>query len=99
VQIFQDDRCITMDYGNHTGTVATVKDGEVAQEAVTLGEKNALADELNDFILAVRASKNSGKVCDAKVSGTAGLNALKLALDIEAEARKYAEKYSIKVGK
>lgn len=99
VQIFQDDRCITMDYGNHTGSVSSIKDGEVFQEQVTLGEKNALADELNDFILAVRATINSGKVCDAKVSGTDGLKALKLALDIETEARSYAEKYNIKAVK
>ena len=99
VQIFQDDRCITMDYGNHTGSVSSIKDGEVFQEQVTLGEKNALADELNDFILAVRATQKSGKVCDAKVSGTDGLKALKLALNIETEARSYAEKYHIKAVK
>ena len=95
VQIFQENRCITMDYGNHTGTVAGIGDGEIVQETVELGEKNALADELNDFIIAVRNSRENGAVCDAKVSGEDGLKALKLALDIEAEARRYAAEYRI----
>ncbi len=99
LKIFQDERCITMDYGKFTGTVAVCKDGEVVTEAVTLKEKNALADELDNFIKAVNASKVSGTVCAAKVSGCAGEKALKLALAIEAEALRYRKQYGIAAGK
>ena len=99
VQIFHENRCLTMDYGNHAGTIATIGDGEIVQETVELGEKNALADELNDFIIAVRNSRVNGKICNAKVSGEDGLKALKLALDIEKEARRYAAEYQISAAK
>ena len=64
-------------------------------ETVELGEKNALADELNDFIMAVKMSRETGKLCQPKVTGDDGLKALKLALDIEAEARRYCAEYGI----
>ena len=64
-------------------------------ETVELGEKNALADEMNDFIMAVQKSRETGKLCQPKVTGQDGLKALKLALDIEAEARRYCAEYGI----
>ena len=95
VRVFQNDRCITLDYGQHTGRIERCLDGEVVSEAVELGEKNALADELNDFICAVEATRADGKLCQPKVTGVDGLKALKLALEIEAEARRYCAEYSI----
>ena len=95
VKVFQDDRCVTLDYGQHTGNINRCQDGEVVAETVELGEKNALADELNDFIVAVQKSRETGKLCQPKVTGDDGLKALKLALDIEAEARRYCAEYGI----
>lgn len=99
LKVFQEGRCITLDYGKFTGAVAIPKDGEIVEEKVELGEKNALADELDNFINAVRMSKETGKLCCTKVPGSAGLKALKLALDIEAEARRYCKQYGIAVAK
>ena len=87
VKVVQDERIVELDYGQHTGSITVRKDGEMAQEAVELGEKNALADELNDFIEAVRKTVSTGKLCETKVSGEQGMKALKLALDIEQAAR------------
>ena len=61
-----------------------------------LNEKNALAAELEDFIAAVKASQAAGSVVQAKVSGEAGLKALKLATAIEKEVRDYNERYGFK---
>ena len=55
-----------------------------------------LAAELEDFITAVKASQESGSVVQAKVSGEAGLKALKLATAIEKEVRDYNERYGFK---
>lgn len=97
VKVFQDERCVTLDYGQHTGVIERCQDGEVVAEAVELGEKNALADELNDFIEAVKKSRETGSLCQPKVTGDDGLAALKLALDIETEARRYCAEYGIAV--
>ena len=84
-----------LDYGRHTGIIERRQDGEVVAEAVELGEKNALADELNDFLLAIQQTRATGKLCQPKVSGDDGLKALKLALDIQAEARRCCAEYGI----
>ena len=97
LKVFQSDRCVTLDYGQHTGKIECCRNGEVVAEAVELGEKNALADELDNFICAVQQSRETGKICQPKVTGEDGLNALKLALEIEAEARRYCAEYAISV--
>lgn len=63
---------------------------------MNLDEKNALAAELEDFILAVNKSRVTGQLCDAKVPGEAGLRALRLAIAIENEARRYNDQYGFK---
>ena len=65
----------------------------LARKDVNLDEKNALAAELEDFIQAVNRTKAAGQVSDAKVPGEQGLKALRLAVAIEKEARRYNDEY------
>lgn len=95
LRVFQEDRCVILDYGQHTGIIERRQDGEVVAEAVELGEKNALADELNDFLVAIQQTRATGKLCQPKVTGDDGLKALKLALDIQAEARRSCAAYGV----
>ena len=94
-RVFQEDSYISMDYGNHSGMVMKRNKLGLARRDVELDEKNALAAELEDFISAVQKTRATGKLCQPKVTGDDGLKALKLALDIQAEARRCCAEYGI----
>ena len=68
----------------------------LTRKDVNLDEKNALAAELDDFVNAVNATRATGKVCDPRIPGVEGLKALRLAVEIEQEARRYNEHYGFK---
>ena len=95
-RVFQEDCYLSMDYGQHSGVVLKRNRIGLARKDIALNEKNALAAELEDFIAAVNASRERGTVVPAKVSGEAGLKALKLATAIEKEVREYNERYGFK---
>ena len=95
-RVFQEDSYLSMDYGKHSGVVLKRNRIGLARKDIELNEKNALAAELEDFIAAVKASQEAGKVVQAKVSGEAGLRALALAPAIEKEVREYNERYGFK---
>ena len=95
-RVFQEDSYISMDYGKHFGMVLKRNRIGLARKDVNLDEKNALAAELEDFILAVNRSKVAGMLCQPKVPGTAGLRALKVAVAIQDEARRYNDQYGFK---
>ena len=95
-RVFQENSYISMDYGKHFGMVLKRNRIGLARKDVNLDEKNALAAELEDFILAVNRTKMTGVLCQAKVPGEQGLRALRLAVAIEAEARRYNEQYGFK---
>lgn len=92
VRVFGKDICCSMDFGSPTGCITSVKDGALVRENVEFAAKNALAEELEDFIRAVKASKECGKVVPTKVSGSQGLAALELAVAFEEAARKNNQK-------
>lgn len=95
-RVFQDDCYISMDYGRHFGMVLKRNKLGLVRKDVNLNDKNALAAELDNFLCAVRDTRNSGTLVEPKVTGIQGLRALKLASAIEAEARRYNEQYGIK---
>ena len=97
-RVFQEDSCISMDLGNHCGTIQKRCGTGLVKEDVVLDEKNALAEELDNFLNAVRKTQASGTVTDTKVSGVQGLQALQLAVAIEKEARRYNGQYGFKFG-
>ncbi len=95
-RVFQEDTYISMDYGKFFGMVLKRNRIGLARKDVNLDEKNALAAELDNFIEAVKKTRETGKLCPAKVTGEAGLKALKLAVAIENEARRYNDAYGFK---
>ena len=95
-RVFQDDCYISMDYGNHFGMVLKRNRLGLARKDVDLNDKNALAAELEDFIAAVNKTKETGIVTPTKVPGDQGLRALRMAVAIEREARRYNEQYGFK---
>ena len=96
VQVYETDNCITMDFGNHTGTIVSKTAGTLVTEEVKLDAVNALACELDDFLCAVRKTKETGIVAATRIPGSQGLKALQLAVTIEKEARRYNEQYGFK---
>lgn len=95
-RVFQEDSYISMDYGKHNGMVLKRNRLALARKDVNLDEKNALACELEDFMAAVCKTRAAGHVVNAKVSGEAGLKALRLAVAIENEIRSYNDRYGFK---
>ena len=95
-RVFQDDGYISMDYGNHFGMVLKRNRLGLARKDVDLDDKNALAAELEDFIAAVNKTRETGVVAATKVPGDQGLRALRMAVAIEREARRYNEQYGFK---
>lgn len=96
VNVFCENMSCSLDFGSPAGVVTTVKEGVIEHQEVTFAAKNALADELEDFIRAVKATKATGKVVPTKVPGSAGLAALELAIALEEASRKNNEKYGFK---
>jgi len=94
-RVFEEDGYISMDYAGHTGMVLRKNHGGMERQDVVLDEKNALFDELDNFVDAVAATVATGKVHPAKVTGEQGMRALKLALAIQEEIRRYNKQYGI----
>ena len=95
-RVFQDDCYISMDYGNRFGMVLKRNRLGLARKDVDLDDKNALAAELEDFIAAVNKTKETGVLAQTKIPGDQGLRALRMAVAIEREARRYNEQYGFK---
>ena len=95
-RVFQDDAYISMDYGKHTGMVIKKNRIGLANKEISLNEKNALADEIEDFLRAVRETTETGVLSLPKVPGEQGLRALKLAVDIIDNIREYNDRYGFK---
>jgi len=95
-RIFQEDCYISMDYGTHSGVILKKNRVGLAKKEINLDEKNALAAELEDFLLAVKKTRDTGKIVDPKVTGEQGLRALRLAIDITKQIQEYNERYGFK---
>ncbi len=95
-RVFQEDCYISMDYAKHFGMVLKRNKIGLARKDVNLNEKNALADELDNFIEAVKATVSTGILHQPKVPGEQGLRALRLAVAIQDEIRRYNDFYGFK---
>ena len=92
-RVFQDDCYISMDYGDHKGMVLKRNKLGLARKDINLNEKNALADELDNFIDAVGATRESGVLHQPKIPGEQGLRALRLAVAIQEAARAHNARF------
>jgi len=95
-RVFQTDSYITMDYANHTGAIIQKKSLGLVKKDLSLDQKNALQEELEDFLSAVRQTMADGKIHEPKVPGWQGLKALDLAVKISSEIIRYNDSYNIK---
>lgn len=94
-RIFQTDSYISMDYAKNTGVIYRKGFLGVGRKTVNLCEKNALADEIDNFVSAVIATRDNGVLTQPKVTGEQGLRALELAESICAEIQSYNNKYGL----
>lgn len=94
-RVFQTDSYISMDYAKGTGRILRKSFLGVATKSVNLCEKNALAAEINDFVEAVRKTKEGPMIFQPKVTGAQGLRALELAAAITEEIDSYNRKYDL----
>jgi predicted dehydrogenase len=95
-RVFQTDCYISMDYAQHNGMIIKKKKLGMAKKEVNLNEKNALQDELENFVSCVSETMKKGKVVKTRVSGSQGLRALELAVKITEDIHAYNDKYGIK---
>jgi predicted dehydrogenase len=94
-RVFYTDAYLFLDYDKRSGIIHT-KDKEnfkVIRTKIPVDDHNALEKELENFIACVAESKTTGIASIPKVSGQKGMEALKLALDIERVIADYNHKY------
>ncbi|NOY74394.1 MAG: Gfo/Idh/MocA family oxidoreductase [Kiritimatiellaeota bacterium] len=94
-RVFYTDAYLFLDYGKGAGILHT-KDKEnlrVVRTKIPINDHNALEKELENFISCVISSKSSEVASVPKVSGQKGMEALKLALDIEKTIEEYNRKH------
>ena len=94
-RVFQTDSYISMDYSNSTGVIYRKGFLGVGKKDIKCTNTNALADEINNFVDAVIATKAAGKIVPPKVTGEQGLRALELADAICREIHDYNSKYGL----
>ncbi len=94
LRLYRENDYLSIDLNNHSAARVGKDGGELKQEVFDLPEKNALACELDDFVRSVIDLK-SGKTPAPKISGRAGLAALKLAVDIELAAKAWQKKFAL----
>ena len=94
-RVFQTDSYTSMDYATKTGTILRKGFLGVGKKSLNLDDTNALADEIDDFVSAVIATKETGKLVEPRVPGWQGLRALELAVAICDEIKAYNNKYDV----
>ena len=94
-RVFQTDSYISMDYATSTGVIYRKGFLGVGKKDIKCTNTNALADEINNFVDAVIATKAAGKIVPPRVTGEQGLRALELADAICREMQEYNSKYGL----
>ncbi len=92
-RVFQNDCYISMDYGQCSGMIIKKNRVGIKEKKVDLNEKNALADEINDFVVAVSKTIQTGQLHKTKVPVEDGLKALELAIKITENLTMHNEKH------
>ncbi len=93
--IYQSDAYIALDYNDKTGYVCTKEDGAIVKNIVPVIDRNALQDELENFIKNALTAIETGEIPELKVSGKKGLEALRLAVKITEEIHKHNSNYKL----
>lgn len=94
---FTSDSFMALDYATKSGMIYKKHPLGIKKEPIPIDDHNALEKELEDFINCVIEAKRKGISVVPKVSGQHGLDALRLAVEITEEIKKYNIKYGVKV--
>jgi predicted dehydrogenase len=79
IRVFKTSAYLSLDYQEPKGEIAYMKDGQIVREEVPVYSTNALQDELQDFCDCVATAKEGQEIPEPRVSGTHGLEALRVA--------------------
>ncbi len=90
---FLSDAYLTLDYGSKSGLIYKKHPLGIKKEQIPVHDHNALEKELEDFISCVSESRRTGITVTPKVSGHHGLEALRLAVQITEEIKRYNKQY------
>jgi predicted dehydrogenase len=85
IRVFKPTAYLSLDYQEQCGEIAGIADGQVWRRAVPVHPRNALQVELQDFCQSIAGSRGQDRRREPRVSGVAGLAALKVAEQIIAE--------------
>jgi predicted dehydrogenase len=85
IRVFKPAAYLSLDYQEQRGEIAGIAEGKVWRQAVPVHPRNALQVELQDFCQSIASSRGQGHRHEPRVSGVAGLAALKVAEQIIAE--------------
>jgi predicted dehydrogenase len=94
-RIFYADSYVSLDYGERAGLMYE-KDpaaAKVVRTPIPVNDHNALEKELDDFVACARHALAGEPPPDTRVSGIAGLEALRLAIAIEENIRAFNRQY------
>lgn len=94
-RVFQTDSYTSMDYATKSGVILRKGFLGVGKKTLNLDDTNALADEITDFVNAVKETKRTGTLKEPRVPGRQGLRALALAVAICDEIKTYNTKYGV----
>jgi predicted dehydrogenase len=86
IRVFKTDAYLCLDFQEHTGEMAFRDGGEIARKPVPVRSANALQDELQDFVDCIYEVQVDEAHSQPRVTGRQGLEALRLAHEIMAEA-------------
>ncbi len=78
IRLFKSQAYLSLDYGAQQGEMAKVQDGSIRREKVPVDPRNALQEELEDFCTCILKKKMNNESAQPRVTGHAGLEALKV---------------------
>ncbi len=94
-RVFQKDSYISMDYATSTGFIVRKGHLGVGRKQINCDHTNALGDEIDNFVSAVIATRDTGVFTEPRVTGAQGLRALELADAICREIKSYNNSHEL----
>lgn len=94
IRVFQPDGYLSLDYESKSGELYSLSPTGIAHESVPVEDRNALADELEDFLRCVQG-RRQGERPAPQVSGLHGLRALELGSQISRQIAEKNERYGV----
>ncbi len=88
IRIFHRDSYLTLDFAKKSGIEYSIKDGAISSRPLCVTDRNALQDEIDDFVRSSLLTIESGVLQKMKVTGEDGLATLELAARIISGIRK-----------